>query len=1346
MLVIQHNCRKTYAITLAALETGLKLNAAFICLQEPYIGPNQHISHPGYTLYWPEAGEHKNKRVTIAVRRDLITQLIIEARTDLIDHPYALAIDIWDLQQNTRAKKRRTRLINIYDNRIGLGTCYKGDAHRSWRAIEDITWNTLLRGRVVLLGDFNAHSPAWNPLISQRKDAGPLEQLIEDYNLILNNEPGAITRPGKENGGSIIDLTFTTEELGPLEIWAIETEWPTPSDHVLIVLEWADVDNTPVINNRGEITGWDIDKLKQDPEALKKAKEEWQYLALNRPIIGCNSREEDLENEATWIEESLTRVLNQHAKALRVTAYSKRWWNSEVQEARSRYAKARRDYKLIGSDNEKLEVNQARNSYYVTVRKAKRKCWQDFLQGITKEEDHTPLDSQKRCWTALRYTSPRALSTTPTVKGNNEEVATTLEQKEALFLASQFPKAQGNSILEPEIPQSGGIELITDQAIQNALFSQSLTKAPGSDRLNFKAIRLLWDWSQERVTALIRHCFRLGYQPNRWKIARGILLRKPNKPNYILAKHYRIISLLNCLGKVAEKVAAEVLSKQCERLELLHNGQFGSRKSRSAIDAVAKLVATVECAWKHKKIAGALFLDVKGAYPNVVRQQLVKRLLELGIPGDIIRWVNSFLTGRKVQLVIDGYTCPARDTEIGVPQGSPISPILFIIYLSGFFDIVETKIPVTTLSFSDDIGIIAIGGSVREITRTLEQAGQEAIDWGLQNSVSFEVDKTEAVLFTKKRKLAKQVSQARIRLKNESIHYNKDATRWLGVWLDSGLSFKTHYQTRLQKAKAAENRLRSISGTHGLSPGLVRRVQIAAVQSVALYGAEIWWQGQKKWAEDLQRLINRQARAITGALRTSPIGPLIKEASLTPAIPLLEDKQRRYALRALKLPISHPINELLPPTLRYGDGDAQPGQYSDNNLEWVEPDANPKGIGQRLARKLTLGPAIDPAEGCEIAKPPKDQIFPGNIVIKPKDIAETEARNAYNADNAALDLVIWSDGSKLDTGGVGAGIAWKRNNTWLQKGYPLGNTKEVFDAELYGIKSALDTAMKGGQQSKRPSQPARYPYNRVIVLLDSQAALQRARGDHLGPGQALAIKIGANAQVLRDRGVEVTLQWVPSHIGIEGNERADKTAKEAAGKPIPPGIDRYSSVSYITRQVKAQKRLETREWLYKVTYKGEIRKRNRAYSLTESLEPDPQVSIVGKPLARRFYQLKIGHAITASYLHRIKRSNTPKCWWCTAAKQDIDHLLFECRRWSPQRRTLYSDLRRIGVTTPSMSEERPKNRLFKTPKAIKPILDFLNATDIGQRPNESEEEEKNWGRLDRWDLGRLDGEEPEATN
>jgi retron-type reverse transcriptase len=105
----------------------------------------------------------------------------------------------------------------------------------------------------------------------------------------------------------------------------------------------------------------------------------------------------------------------------------------------------------------------------------------------------------------------------------------------------------------------------------------------------------------------------------------------------------------------------------------------------------------------------------------------VKRLIKLKISGDIIRWVNSFFIDRKVQLVINGYTCSLKKVEAGLPQGSPISPILFVIYISRFFEYIEEKIPITILLFADNIGIIAVENSIRDITKTLETAGLETI-------------------------------------------------------------------------------------------------------------------------------------------------------------------------------------------------------------------------------------------------------------------------------------------------------------------------------------------------------------------------------------------------------------------------------------------------------------------------------------------------------------------------------------------------------------------------------------------------------------------------------------------
>ena len=166
----------------------------------------------------------------------------------------------------------------------------------------------------------------------------------------------------------------------------------------------------------------------------------------------------------------------------------------------------------------------------------------------------------------------------------------------------------------------------------------------------------------------------------------------------------------------------------------------------------------------------------------------------------------------------------------------------------------------------------------------------------------------------------------------------------------------------------------------------------------------------------------------------------------------------------------------------------------------------------------------------------------------------------------------------------------------------------------------------------------------MIVFSDSQAALRRAQGDYLGPGQAIAIDIIAKAQELTQKRVKVILKWVPSYIGIEGNEKADQAAKQAANKFILQSIKRYSSFSYITRLIKAKRQDEIKKWLYKITYKGQNKKRDRAYSLSESLILNSQVLQARKDVAKRYFQLKIGHAITVSYLHRIKRLESTECW------------------------------------------------------------------------------------------------------
>ena len=170
-----------------------------------------------------------------------------------------------------------------------------------------------------------------------------------------------------------------------------------------------------------------------------------------------------------------------------------------------------------------------------------------------------------------------------------------------------------------EGPPGRAYRSIDDLGVRRAFqISTSGRKCPGPDGIGPLVIRtLFFSWDTARVVALIRAHIRLGIHPVRWKLARGVIIPKPGKDDYSAAKSYRCISLLNCLGKMVEKVAADLISEHCEATQGFHPGQYGCQTGRSAVDAVGVAIAQVQEAWKRGVIAGALLMDVAAAFPSV---------------------------------------------------------------------------------------------------------------------------------------------------------------------------------------------------------------------------------------------------------------------------------------------------------------------------------------------------------------------------------------------------------------------------------------------------------------------------------------------------------------------------------------------------------------------------------------------------------------------------------------------------------------------------------------------------------------------------------------------------------
>ena len=119
MRIVKHNCQRNYAVCQATFQVGVDVGAEILCIQEPYLG-GKGMAHSAYEFRFSYKGERRQQRVAIGVKKDLGGRMVVEPRSDLIEHPYIQVIDIWELDAQ-RKKKRKTRIVNVYDNWVGGG-------------------------------------------------------------------------------------------------------------------------------------------------------------------------------------------------------------------------------------------------------------------------------------------------------------------------------------------------------------------------------------------------------------------------------------------------------------------------------------------------------------------------------------------------------------------------------------------------------------------------------------------------------------------------------------------------------------------------------------------------------------------------------------------------------------------------------------------------------------------------------------------------------------------------------------------------------------------------------------------------------------------------------------------------------------------------------------------------------------------------------------------------------------------------------------------------------------------------------------------------------------------------
>ena len=386
-----------------------------------------------------------------------------------------------------------------------------------------------------------------------------------------------------------------------------------------------------------------------------------------------------------------------------------------------------------------------------------------------------------------------------------------------------------------------------------------------------------------RVLAVLTEaCLRLGWFPDWCQRAKTVVLNKPGKEPaaYQTPGGYRPIALLPTVGKVVEAVVARKVTEAAEAYGLLPTEQMGNREHRSTELAVRLVVAQAQEAHRQKATASLLQLDISGAFDTVNHTRLLATLRDQGFPRWLVLWVRAWLTGRVASLHFDGQQTEDIPVTAGVPQGSPLSPILFILYIASLYIALKEAHPlISIVGFADDTNLMAFGKSPGANTRQLEGAWKTCLQWAETRGMAFEAEKSELIHFNKGRnQWSEAVNLALPRGEGTSQVKPKKSARFLGVWLDWKLSWKAHCEALSKKLKTQDFALSRIAAkTWGPSLAKAREVYSKCIRSAIAYGASSYHTptpiGGKPTgpAKTLAKAQNRSLRIVAGAYKSTPI-------------------------------------------------------------------------------------------------------------------------------------------------------------------------------------------------------------------------------------------------------------------------------------------------------------------------------------------------------------------------------------------------------------------------------------------------------------------------------------------
>ena len=733
-----------------------------------------------------------------------------------------------------------------------LACCYRSPTTSTTSESNNESLNLLMKkissekySHRCIIGDFNYGGINWSSWTTRHGTEGTEAKFIEAIkDCFLHQHIDIPTRRRGDDTPSQLDLILTDEEMQVSDVKHLAPLGK--SDHSVIVFDFCSY----------------IDYSKpKDTYNYGKG----DYEAMKNELINSNWCEDFVNGaknrtvEQNWLQlKNKLTELKERFVPLQKASLKPRWRksgvpiNDETKQAIKSKKRAHRHWMVAKRREESEAGRSAYKKASNKVKKLLRKAKKLFEKGIAMEAKKNP----KKFWSHARSKLNTKTGIAPLLDNLDDTTSLRFDDKsKADLLQRQFLSVFTLESQEdvPELPPrtSSTVEelIISEEIVQNKLRSLNPYKSFGPDGIHSRLLRELAGNIAGPIAAMFNRTIECGVVPSDWK--KGVISPIFKKGSKNIAANYRPISLTCVLCKLMESLLRDHVLNHLIVNNLLSKKQHGFISGRSTVTQLLKYLDKCAQSVATGKVVDAIYLDFEKAFDTVPHQRLIGKLKAYGITGGVLKWITDYLSERTQVVSVNGTESEVGTVLSGVPQGSVLGPLLFVIYINDMLDSVSSG----GLLFADDTKLF------REICSELDAMElQEDINkleawtktWLLRFNANkchvLTLGKFENILHTHRYKIGE--------VELEHVSDEKD----LGVLIDEDLSFEEHISTKVRKANQIMGLIRR-SFTYLDEKSFVK-LYTALVRPHLEYAQSVWSPHLKKHQDLIEKVQMRATKLV----------------------------------------------------------------------------------------------------------------------------------------------------------------------------------------------------------------------------------------------------------------------------------------------------------------------------------------------------------------------------------------------------------------------------------------------------------------------------------------------------